>query len=184
MATIYQYDKISGKEFFKAGIQVINSVNVEFLGKLLDDKSLTVITELSAQTSEVVQFFTSFDDIINWFYFGKGVGTLTISGMLLTNDKGTPGLPILLDEVMRNTRGKMVGVSIGNAAFNCVLTGLSFQMTQDPSPVVSFHLNLGIVGHSLPMQREETTTCEGIIINDTNPTPPTINPTNPKTAIA
>lgn len=159
MATVYHYNT-EGGELFKGGVQVLTGVKVDFLGELLDPDNLSIVTEVSMQNSEVVQFFMSFDDVVSWFYFGKGIGNMTIKGMLLTSDKGTPGLPILLNDVMSKTRGQMVQVSIGNAVFSCVLTNFSVSLAQDPSPVVEYMLNLSIVNHFLPGRKYEDVPCD------------------------
>ena len=162
MAAIYTYHDsgVSGSELFKAGINVINSVKVEFLEDLLAPGSLCVITDLGVQTSETVQFFMTFDDLISWFYFGKGLGALTVRGLLFTCTSGTPGLPILLNQVMRKARGKAVRVSVGSAVFSCVLTNMNLSLTQDPSPTVEFTLSLSIVEHNLPGREREVVPCE------------------------
>jgi len=165
MAAIYHYapalhsrPSLYG-EIFKGGIQVITAVKIPFLDNLLTPGNLAIITELSMQNSETVQFFMTFDDVISWFYFGKGLGQMSIRGLLLTNEGGTPGLPILLRDVMKSTRGKSVQVSIGNTVFRSVMTSFTLNMTQDPSPVVEFTLGLNIVGHTLPTRELLHTNC-------------------------
>lgn len=159
MATIYRYNTGDGSEFFAGGIHVLNSVQLNFMNDLLDPANISVITEVSVQNSETIQFFLTFDDIISWFYFGKGMGTMSIRGLLLTNQNGTPGLPVLLSSVMRQLRGKAVAVSIGNAVFACVLTNFTLNLTQDPAPVVDFTLSMNIVNHNLPLDRNINVTC-------------------------
>ena len=165
MAAVYVYNT-EGADLFKGGVAVLSSVRLQFLEDLLSnltagrDGNLTIITELSMQNSETVQFFLTFDDLISWFYFGKGMGSISIRGLMLTNDKGTPGLPVLLSTTMRNLRGQQVGVSIGNAVFSCVMTNFTLHMTQDPTPVAEFVLNLNIVDHNLPIDRPLNTSCE------------------------
>lgn len=163
MAAIYTYDTTGG-ELFRAGINVLSSIRLPFLDSLLygapgAGSTLTIITELSVQNSETIQFFLTFDDLVSWFYFGKGMGTMSIRGLMLTNDSGTPGLPALLSSSMSRLRGRSVGASIGNAVFTCVMTNFSLHMTQDPSPVVDFTINLSIVDHSLPVERPVNSAC-------------------------
>lgn len=162
MAAIYHYNNSAtgSKEVFRSGINVLTSVRVPFLDNLLAPSNLAVITEMSIQTNETVQFFMTFDDAINWFYFGKGLGTLTLRGILLTCDDGTPGLPVLLDDVMRKTRGKSVDVSIGNAVFRCLMTSFNMNLSQDPSPVVEFNLSLSIYSHNLPSRERINVPCD------------------------
>jgi hypothetical protein len=163
MATIYRYsDSTAGgsQEVFKGGIQVLTAVKIPFLDALLAPSSLAIVTEVSMQNSETIQFFMTFDDVISWFYFGKGMGQMSVRGLLLTNEEGTPGLPVLLQDVMKVTRGKAVQVSMGNAVFRCVMTGFNLNMSQDPSPVVEFTLNLSIVGHNLPTREKQNVPCD------------------------
>lgn len=160
MAAVYQYNLNDKSEMFKAGIQVISGVKVDFLSTLLNPESLCVITEMSMQNSETVQFFLTFDDVISWFYFGKGMGSLTIGGILLTNDKGTPGLSTLLGTVLPELRGTAVRVSMGSATFECLLTSFTLDLTQDPSPLVRFSLMLNIVNHTLKTNRNPSRVCD------------------------
>lgn len=162
MAAIYHYNNSGNgnQEIFKSGINVLTSVKVPFLDTLLTPANLAVITEMSIQNSETVQFFMTFDDAINWFYFGKGLGSLTIRGMLLTCENGTPGLGVLLDDVMRKARGKSVDVSLGNAVFRCLMTSFNLNLSQDPSPVVEFTLGLSIYAHSLPTREKINVPCD------------------------
>lgn len=162
MAAIYHYNNSAtgDRDIFKSGINVLTSVRVPFLDTLLTKGNLAVITEMGIQNNETIQFFMTFDDAINWFYFGKGLGSLTIRGMLLTCDDGTPGLPILMDDVMRKTRGRSVDVSLGNAVFRCILTSFNLNLTQDPAPVVEFTLNLSIYAHNLPARERLNLPCD------------------------
>lgn len=159
MATIYHYSD-NNSEVFKGGIQVLTAVKIPFLDVLLTPANLAIVTELSMQNAETIQFFMTFDDVISWFYFGKGMGQMTIRGLLLTNESGTPGLPVLLQDVMKTTRGKSVQVSLGNAVFRCVMTSFNLSMSQDPSPIVEFTLGLNIVGHNLPTREKQNVPCE------------------------
>ncbi len=155
MASIYHYNQSptnEGAELFRDGINVLTCVKIPFLETLLASENLAVITELSMQNNEVIQFFLTFDDAISWFYFGKGLGSLSLRGLLLTCDEGTPGLPILLNDVMEKTRGQLVEISLGNTVFRCVMTSFNLSLSQDPSPVVEFNLALNIVGHTLPVR--------------------------------
>jgi hypothetical protein len=159
MAAIYHYNT-SDQEIFRAGINVLTNVKVPFLDTLLAPGNLALITELGIQNNETVQFFLTFDDAINWFYFGKGMGSINIRGMLLTCDSGTPGLPVLLDDVMRKMRGKSVDVSLGNAVFRCIMTSFNLMLTQDPAPVVEFTLGLNIYSHNLPTREKANVACD------------------------
>jgi hypothetical protein len=162
MAALYFYHS-GNREVFRGGLQVLTSVRFDFLGDLLQPGNQAIITGLSVQAQDVVQFFLTFDDFISWFYFGKGLGTLQIQGLLMTcgidATFATPGLNVLLGDVMRRMRGKSVTVSLGNAAFSGVLTGLQLNMVQDPSPLVEFSLNLAIVNHTLPSNRPTELGC-------------------------
>ena len=159
MAAIYYYAD-GNRELFKGGINVLTAVKIPFLEKLLTPANLAIVSELSIRNSETIQFFMTFDDVISWFYFGKGMGQMSIRGLLLTNAGGTPGLPVLLQDVMRNARGNAVQVSLGTAVFRCVMTSFDLSMTQDPSPVVEFTLGLNIVGHNLPTRQQQNVPCE------------------------
>ena len=160
MATIFHYNT-QGADIFKGGISVLSAVRIQFLQSLFENpNNLCVVTDLGIQNSETIQFFLTFDDMINWFYFGKGMGSMTIRGLLLTSDGGTPpGLLLLLSEGMSQLRGQQVSVSVGNATFVGVMSNFSLNLTQDPAPMVEFQINLNIVHHTLPIRRRVNVNC-------------------------
>lgn len=161
MAAIYQYAG-GGRELFRGGTQVLTSVEFDFLQGLLPPASRIMVTSLTVQTQDVVQYFLSFDDLISWFYFGAGLGTMQVGGIVLSCGDaagGTGGLSRLLGELMRRMRGRAVTVSVGNAAFFGVLNGLNLSLVQDPAPVVEFTLALTMTGHTLPSNRPTELGC-------------------------
>src|SRR5574343_108699 len=85
------------KGVFRGNFPVNYFVDCKQLNSLFSNTAaesyFTVVTDLGIENNETIQFFLSFDDFINYFYFGKGIGSIALSGMIFTDCVGNmPGL--------------------------------------------------------------------------------------------
>lgn len=152
MAAVFFTPEI-GKNVFQGGLHVNNSVSIPFLRNLIGPGSNMIITDVAVQNSDTIQFFLTFDDFISWFYFGKGLGTLSIRGMLLEDCNGNlPGINSLYQNIGR-VRGTEQLISFGNVVFTGVLTTFTTTVSTEIANVANFELQLQIVDHSLPAKR-------------------------------
>ena len=148
MAAIFVNQK--SNDVFQTGISYQSPVDVSFLGGLTDPSNITVITSIGCQTSEVFQYFLSFDDLITYFWFGKGVGSLVVQGSCFSGNSGSiPGLTAIANSI-KNNRGKTVTVSIdGLGVFQGLITNTSTSIVAEPTTMVEFQLTLSVLASSL-----------------------------------
>lgn len=147
MAAIFHTNKINDNTIFRDGIKYVSAVSIPFLSNLIGkDASPIIITSVAVQHRETVQYILTFDDAINYFHFGKGLGSLVIQGVILSNCDGelSTGMGNLY-KALAQVRGKKVYVSIGDAAFTTVLSDFSTNTVADPVLLSDFSLNLGII---------------------------------------
>jgi hypothetical protein len=160
LAAIF-YNPNPNTVMFKGNFPVSNIVKIEgFDNALSPDRtgpgiplgsklSLSIITDVSIDNSETVQYFLTFDDVINYFYFGKGLGTITINGMLFSDcDGNVPGVNAFY-EIISNKRGQPMTVSLGAYGFTGIISNYRTAVAADPTMLIEFQLTLTIISHTL-----------------------------------
>jgi hypothetical protein len=152
-AVFYVYDK--DKDIFKSGVTFSNVVRIfeengnDFFASMLGDPGMCIITNVAINNTDVVQYFLSFDDAIQYFYFGKGLGSMSISGMFFANCDGyMPGIGTFYNKIGEN-RGKPVIISLGGTAFRGVINSFSTSTLADPEPITEFQIQLGMIHHEV-----------------------------------
>ena len=69
-------------------------IKVPKIDNILGKSGLALYTQVSVQLAETLQYFLTFDDVIKFIHFGKGLGNITAEGILFSDCSGTiPGLP-------------------------------------------------------------------------------------------
>lgn len=153
MAAIFYEDK--GEAMFRPGVAVQSFIKVQFLDKLLGDdrkKAMLVLSSVEIQSNEVVQVFMTFDDVVKYFYFGKGVGQLNITGTIYsTFDKdckeemsGTD----MLYEAVDAVRGTLVKVSLGKVTFSGVISNFRTSTSAEPTLATEFSITILVTDQS------------------------------------
>lgn len=147
MAAIF-YSPTFGRDVFRDGIQANTSVRVPFLNSLVGSSGFSIITDVSIQNSDTVQFFLTFDDLISYFYFGKGLGAITINGIMFTDCNGNvPGADVFYGQISR-FRGVPVDISFGSAVFTGIISSFTTN-SESEFQTTSFSIALTIIDHSL-----------------------------------
>lgn len=147
MAAIFY--SASGKDVFRGDINYSCPISVGFLAGLENNNVLTLITEVSIQTSETIQYLLSFDDLINYMNFGKGVGQINITGILFSDCNGNmPGASNLYNQIGA-IRGNPASVSIGGYVFTGVISSSSLTTTSEPDTMAQFTVSLAMISHTL-----------------------------------
>jgi hypothetical protein len=127
-----------------------------------DDNSNTIVTDINVQTSEILQHFTGFDDLITTLHFGKNVGAITISGIIFSKCDGTlPGLNNFY-RVVGGQRGKPVTLSLGGYAFTGYIADTSVQLTASPDTLAYFTIRMNMTAHTLPGTIDNASSSYGI----------------------
>lgn len=159
MAAIF-YNINPEKSLFKGGLTLISPVRLNFMEGFIGPASLAIVTRVGIQNRDTIQYFMTFDDAIHYFYFGKGMGQISISGMILSDDTGAmPGVSHYYNNVIGQNRGKSVYVSMGNITFEGVISNFTTDTTVDPEFVTQYEITLTIVNHNIPRPVSRTAMC-------------------------
>lgn len=145
MAAVF-YSPSEGRSIFKGNFQAFTSISIPKFNDLVGVNAMSIITDVSIENNETIQYFLTFDDVVHYFYFGKGLGNITIRGMMFMNCAGnTPGFNKFYN-IIGNNRGRQIDISIaGVPAFKAVITNFGHSTTSDPVPVTEFQISLAIV---------------------------------------
>lgn len=122
--------------------------------------NMSIVTDIGIHVQETIQFFQSFDDFIHYYYFGKGLGNITIN-MLFFQDcnSGTaPGLIKILQK-LGEIRGKIINVSIGNIVFSGVMMDFTVTAIAEPETHYAISINLGMTDHTLQSPQVQAKLC-------------------------
>lgn len=149
MAAIYYTS--STKDVFKNGIDFKAPINISILSDVFQTPdNLALVTSVALQSTEVIQFFLTFDDVINYLFFGKGLGSLTISGILFCDCSGNiPGLGTFMTSYGKS-RGQPVQMSIGSVVFEGIISNLACTLIAEPDTMMEFTLQVSLIKNSLP----------------------------------
>jgi|GEM_PF-4488758 len=134
-------------------------VSLKILNDLETEGMMTIITDAKIDIRDTNQFFMSFDDVIHHHYFGKGLGGITIQGLILPDCQGNlPGVNTLFDKIGK-MRGKAQVLSVGSKTFNCVLVDSTLTFASEPLTNVIFQLNFAMINHNLKSPKPDNITC-------------------------
>lgn len=153
MAAIF-YNLSQNNAVFKAGFPVVSPVMISFFKDNAFQDMMAIITNVSLQNNETLQFFLSFDDLISYMYFGKGLGMATINGMLFSDcDGALPGLDnkesTSLFDTISSIRGKPVVISYGHVSFTGILVSYNINTLAEPDVMADFQLNIQLIDSTL-----------------------------------
>ena len=157
-ALFYNY---SEDNIFKQNISSASAVaHISIFEDLVSEDNLCIITEIGVGISETVQFFLTFDDLIHYYWFGKGLGSISCQGLLFLGCDSDvfPGVSTLLNAVAAH-RGKPITCSIGPFTFTGVLVDCQLSVVSEPETMAQFTLNIAMTEHSLPPSERPGPTC-------------------------
>ncbi len=159
-AVFYSLD--TEKALFKGGFPVISPVEIDFLSDLVNERTMAIVTSIGIQNTETIQFFLSFDDLVSYFYFGKGIGTISIAGILFSDCEGN--IPSMSKKstdknsfygLIGNRRGQEVIVSAGEYSFTGVISSFSTNTMAEPDTMSEFQITLQMIEHTLPLSDKQ-----------------------------
>jgi hypothetical protein len=99
------------------------------------------------QNRDTIQYFLTFDDLITYFYFGKGLGAMSISGIMFSNENNEFLGIAKLNNIISQNRGKSIEISFGNVLLVGVLSSSTFRVSGDLN-TVEFELHLDLIDHT------------------------------------
>lgn len=148
MAAIFYY---GNNGVFKGSVgSAAAPANISVFDKLVGKDNLCIITQIGITMTETTQFFQTFDDLIHYFWFGKGLGNISIQGMLFMDCHGKmPGLDPLFKAIGQQ-RGKLITCTMGSILFKGVIQECNVTMVSEPETMVSFSISLAMTENSLP----------------------------------
>ena len=147
----YFYQPIRGNPIFKNGFHVNTAINIPFLYDSVGPNGCSIVTEVTIQNRDTIQYFLTFDDFISYFYFGKGLGTISISGVMFSDRRGYFRGANLFNNIMAGIRGTKQLISFGNAVFVAVVSNFTIRAGADDaqSNTVDFNITMDVIDHSL-----------------------------------
>jgi hypothetical protein len=121
---------------------------------------------VQASTQESIQYFLTFDDVINYLHLGRGVGSISIAGVAYPDCNGQIKALAKFFKVAGQNRGKMMGVSfIGGGSFSGPLISVSASMADDGIAMVQFGAQIAMTNHSLGGSTLGKGNCGGLSSN-------------------
>lgn len=152
MAAIYFKPTPTARTVFKSGFAVNNSIYIPFLSNLVGPGGSLIVTEVTLQHNDSVQYFLTFDDFINYYYFGKALGSISITGMLFSDCSGDFRSLNTLMARLASIRGTTQKISFGNTTFTGVMSTFTLKASSDASSIqaLDFMVQLSVIDNSMP----------------------------------
>ena len=137
------------RDVFKSGGSADAMVYIPSIDRIVSKAGLAVYNSVSVQLGETIQYFLTFDDVIKFIHFGKGVGAITAEGTMYSNcDGNVPGLSKVASAISA-LRGKPVVLKIGSIMVAGVLTSSQVSLVGEPDTMAQFVFNFAVVNHHL-----------------------------------
>jgi hypothetical protein len=120
-------------------------ISIEYLDNLVSSKSaLAIYTDIQFQSTEINQIFPTFDNVIHYLQFGKGVGSINVSGLIFSAcDHSIPGIASLYSS-FQSMRNKKVTVSMSGISFYAIVASCTCNITGEPDTMAQFQISLQI----------------------------------------
>lgn len=144
MAAVF-YSPSQDKSLFKGDFAVTTAIRIPFLESLIGKDAMAIVTDISVENSENIQYFLTFDDVVSYFYFGSGLGNIVIRGMMFLNCDGVmPGMEKFY-ETIGEQRGVEQLISIGKVTFKALINNFSTSSSAEPTMTTEFQISLTII---------------------------------------
>jgi hypothetical protein len=140
---------LSQGDIFESGGTADHLIKIPKVDDILGESGLAIYNQVSAQINETIQYFLTFDDIIKYIHFGKGLGSVTAEGTMYSDcDGDVPGLSKFASAIS-GLRGKEQEVVIGGMTLTVVMTSAQVNVVSDPDTMAHFIFNFAVVNHHL-----------------------------------
>ena len=141
---------LQGNDVFKSAGSASSLITIPSLDGIVGREGLAIYTDVSVQIGETIQYFMTFDDVIKFIHFGKGIGNITANGMMFCDKDGDlPSLKKFFSSAISELRGKDVQVVVGTTTFTAVMTAAQVNVLSEPDTMAQFQVNFSIVNHTL-----------------------------------
>ena len=144
------YSSNGGNDIFSNGSGGASSfISISAMDEIIGQTGLAVYNEVSVQLGETLQYFLTFDDVIKFIHFGKGLGNITATGTLFTDcSNNMPGLQPFFG-AFSELRGQSTQITIGARAFTVIVTNANLNIVSEPAMMAQFQLVFSVVNHNL-----------------------------------
>ena len=141
---------LQGNDVFKATGSASHLINIPSLDDIVGKSGLAIYTDVSVQIGETIQYFMTFDDVIKFIHFGKGIGQIGVSGILFSDCQGQmPGLQQFFSTAISQLRGKPTDITVGGTTFTTTMTTAQVNIVAEPDTMAQFQVSFSIVNHTL-----------------------------------
>lgn len=124
-------------------------VKIPMVDDIVSNEGLAIYNSVSLMLNETIQYFLTFDDVIKFIHFGKGVGTVNVEGtMYCTCEGALPGLSKFSIAVSK-LRGKQQSIAVGSTIVSAILTQANVTVVNEPDTMANFAFAFSIVNHNL-----------------------------------
>lgn len=145
-ATFYS---LTSGDIFSSGGGATHLISIPSVDSIVTPTGIAIYDNVTIQVGETIQYFLTFDDVIKYIHFGKGVGSVTAEGTMYSDCIGNlPGLSRFTSAVSA-LRGQTTTISLGGAGFTVVMTQASISITGEPLTSAKFNFTFSIVNHGL-----------------------------------
>lgn len=136
-------------DLFKSGGNADHMIKIPEVDDIMGLEGLAIYDTVSYQLNETIQYFLTFDDVVKFIHFGKGVGSLVANGLMFSNCDGELIGLKKFEKAITGLRGKEQKITVGSAEFTAIMTGVQITITSDPDTMAHFTFSFSIVDHSL-----------------------------------
>lgn len=124
-------------------------ISIPEVDKIVGQSGLALYNHVGLQIGETIQYFLTFDDVIKFIHFGKGVGAVTVEGTLYSDCSGNiPGIS-KFKSAITELRGEAIKIGMGGIIVTAVMTTAQINVTGDPDTMALFSFAFSIVNHDL-----------------------------------
>jgi hypothetical protein len=139
----------AGGGMFGKGGGAQGMVSIPAVDSIVGGGNLAVYDSVSIQINDTIQFFLTFDDVVKYVFFGKGIGSVVAEGTMYSTCGG--GIPALraCASAVGSLRGAKVSVSIGGFAVSAIFTSAQVSVISEPDVMGKFVFNLAAIDHHM-----------------------------------
>jgi len=144
------YYTAQGGDLFQRGTGGASSlVSIPALDGIIGESGLAIYSDVTVQLGETLQYFLTFDDVIKFIWFGKGLGDITVNGVLFSDCTGDlPGASQYF-QAFGSLRGESTQITVGSQTFTAIVSNANLSIMAEPDTMAQFQLVFSVVDHQL-----------------------------------
>lgn len=140
---------LTDSDVFHSGGSSSGLVSIPEVDNIVGKEGLAIYNTVAMRLPETLQYFLTFDDVIKFIHFGKGLGEIQVEGTMFCDGAGDlPGIN-KYSAAIKGLRGKEQKISIGDIVVTAILTQSNVTVVGDPDTRADFSFSFAIVNHEL-----------------------------------